>query len=319
MSSSSGFQAMPGWYWPDDIPKESTTSNSMPETQSSQPLPNTYSSGAAPPTGQGTRSSRRRHWPPRQCRICLETVQPTFGIPSENLPNFLQSTPNVTYEDEGGRLIRPCLCKGSSKYVHDNCLQAWRHADPSYGRRNYWQCPTCGFKYRLARLGWGRFVASAAAQVTLTIGILFLVVFLLGFIADPIINMYLDPWSYLSPFSSSRYDYYYEDDEPYTWYEHFAKGFASMGVIGFLKVILASPFAYFRVGGGRRGRATGRDRYEQISWLIILIGVFTFLVAIYKGVRAWSRRTLERAGERVMDVQGEDDEEDVDPAPSTNS
>lgn len=52
-----------------------------------------------------------------------------------------------------------------------------------------------------------------------------------------------------------------------------------MGVIGFLKVLLASPFAYFRIGGGGgRGRATGRDRVEQVSWIIILIGVFTFLV-----------------------------------------
>lgn len=48
-----------------------------------------------------------------------------------------------------------------------------------------------------------------------------------------------------------------------------------MGVLGFLKVILASPFTYFRFG---RGRNTGRDRYEQISWIIILIGVGTFLL-----------------------------------------
>jgi hypothetical protein len=141
MSSSSGFQAMPGWYWPDDVPKEQPTS---------RPTPN-----SEPPPSQ-----RRRHWPPRQCRICLETVQPTTHVPSESLPNLFQAAPNVTYEDESGRLIRPCLCKGSSKYVHEACLQAWRHADPGYGRRNYWQCPTCGFKYRLARLGWGRWVAS---------------------------------------------------------------------------------------------------------------------------------------------------------------
>ncbi len=28
---------------------------------------------------------------------------------------------------------------------------------------------------------------------------------------------------------------------------------------------------------------------------------------VYKGVRAWSRRTLEKASERVMDVAGDDD------------
>lgn len=53
--------------------------------------------------------------------------------------------------------------------------------------------------------------------------------------------MYLDPWSYLTPWSSWSRSYYYEGDEPSTWYEHFAKGFASMGVLGFLKVLLASP------------------------------------------------------------------------------
>lgn len=32
--------------------------------------------------------------------------------------------------------------------------------------------------------------------------------------------------------------------------------------------------------------------------------------AVYKGVRVWSRRTLEKAGERVMDVQGDNDDDD---------
>lgn len=109
----------------------------------------------------------------------------------------------------------------------------------------------------------------------LTIVIMIMIVFVLGFIADPIINMYMDPWSFLSPFSRADH-YYYEDDDPVGWTEHFAKGFASMGVIGFLKMILASPIAYFRFGGGR-GRTTARDRYEQISWLVIAIGVFTFM------------------------------------------
>jgi hypothetical protein len=276
---------MPGWYWPDDVPKEQPSEPSTSSRQRAPPAdeyPKAESARAepsqpeAPRTEQGSSSSpRRRHWPPRQCRICLDTVQPTFNVPSEHLPGFFQSASNVKYEDESGRLIRPCLCKGSSKYVHEGCLQAWRHADPSYGRRNYWQCPTCGFKYRLSRLGAGRFVASVAAQIILTITILITVVFVLGFIADPIINLYLDPWGTLMPWSTSA-NYYYEDDEATTWYEHFAKGVASMGVLGFLKILVASPFSYFRLGG--RTRNTGRDRHEQISWIIILIGVGTFLL-----------------------------------------
>lgn len=150
---------MPGWYWPDDVPKAESPNTTSATNASSNPQSSTSAADAdSTSTGSGSRP-RRTHWPPRQCRICLETVQPTFNVPSQSLPGFLQSS-NVVYEDEGGRLIRPCKCKGSSKYVHEACLQAWRHADPSYGRRNYWQCPTCGFKYRLARLGAGRFIGS---------------------------------------------------------------------------------------------------------------------------------------------------------------
>ncbi|KAF1997930.1 hypothetical protein P154DRAFT_270238 [Amniculicola lignicola CBS 123094] len=335
MASSSGFQPMPGWYWPDleGLPKDN---DGEPSTEPDAPHSTAPESStradadanANARSGPGHSSRRRTHWPPRQCRICLETVQPKTNVPAQDLPNFLQSTPNVVYEDESGRLIRPCLCKGSSKFVHDSCLQAWRHADPSYGRRNYWQCPTCHFKYRLARLGTGRFIASTgkhrhksfaasspdietATQIALTILILILAVFILGFIADPIINLYLDPWGTLSPWSNNNQYYYEEDEEPSTWFLHFMKGFTSMGVIGFLKVLIASPFSYFRIGGGgNRGRNTGRDRYEQVSWIIILIGVATFMVAVWKVVRAFSRRTLEKAGERVMDVQGDDDDDD---------
>ncbi|KAF2027544.1 hypothetical protein EK21DRAFT_91456 [Setomelanomma holmii] len=311
MSCSSGFKTPGSWNWPDDLPG-SEPSQAEPSTSSAAPQQTPGSSSSQGTSRPKTEPrSARTHWPPRQCRICLEIVQPTFNAASDSLPGFLQS-PSVVYEDEGGRLIRPCMCKGSSKYVHDACLQAWRHADPRYGRRNYWQCPTCGFKYRLARLGAGRFVGSIASQITLTVLILFLIIFFLGFVADPIIGLYVDPWSYMPWNSWSRpsYGYYDEDDESYTWYEHFAKGFASMGVLGFLKVLLASPFSYFRIGGGGGRGRTGRDRVEQVSWIIILIGVGTFLAAVYKGVRAWSRRTLERAGERVMDVQNDDDDDD---------
>ncbi|KAF2803657.1 uncharacterized protein BDZ99DRAFT_363464, partial [Mytilinidion resinicola] len=295
-------QTMPGWYWPDDLPKAEDEASSG--TQSSTPQSNSQPQNQRP---------RRRFWPPRQCRICLETVQPTFHTAPEHLPGIFQPGPSVTYESEEGRLLRPCKCKGSSKYVHEGCLQAWRHSDPSYGRRNYWQCPTCGFSYRLARLGWGRSLASKTAQISLTIAILVLAVFFLGFVADPIINLYLDPYSYFSLFSSSQPESYYEPEEKSSWVEHFLKGFTSMGVLGFLKVLLSNPFSYFRFGGGgTRGRTTGRDRYEQVSWIVILVGVSTFLFAIYKGVRAWSRRTLEKAGEQVMDVQPDDDDDDDD-------
>lgn len=275
----------------------------------------TDSSSHGQPQDQHRR--QRRHFGPRQCRICLEVVQPTYETPSENLPEMLQGMPSVSYfSEDGGRLIRPCLCKGGQKYVHEGCLASWRLQDPN-SKRNYWQCPTCRYKYRLERMTWAHWVSSTAAQITLTLAIFLGVVFLLGYVADPIIKLFLDPYMVVSdPWDD---DVTPLEDEAYSgWLQHFAKGFASLGLLGCAKFLLSmNPFNWFSmrnygmVGAGRPG-ATGRYRLQGIGWLAVLFGVMTFLWAVWKGVRSWSKRTLTRASERVMDVPLADDDDDDD-------
>ena len=233
--------------------------------------------------------SSRKHWPPRTCRICLETVNPTFHPPSESLPGMLQLAPSVTYDSsdpEAGRLLRPCKCKGSSKYVHEGCLQAWRHADPGYGKRNYWQCPTCGFRYRLERMAWSRWISSTATQIALTITIFVTALFMMGFVADPIINLYADPYSVvMAPTKvTSKIEPILTDDDIPTWAEHFIKGLAATGLLGFVKALVAlGPWQYWNIRGsgimgGHRSGNTGRDRMASISWVVVVIGVVTFLI-----------------------------------------
>lgn len=294
------------WGWPPDIPKHDQA-----ESQQGLSLPGSFDndsgylnsfhnnfarSTAAPnttpkPTSKPTPkpSSKPKHWLPRTCRICLETVVPTFHQPSESVPGILQPNPDVTYDSEdpaSGRLLRPCKCKGSSKYVHEGCLQQWRHSDPGYGKRNYWQCPTCGFRYRLQRMKWGRWISSTACQIVLTFSIFFLAIFIFGFVADPIINLYLDPYSTL--FSTSKLGAKLEpiltDDGVTSWTEHFLKGLASLGLLSFVKFLFAlSPWQWWNLrqtgimsGSGRAGN-TGRDRLQNISWVVVLVGVGTFL------------------------------------------
>jgi len=266
-------------------------------------------------------SKRRTHYPPRTCRICLEQVLPDFqsGEGSIPLPNSMRPAPRVTYESppgEGGRLIRPCKCKGSQKYVHEECLGAWRRQDPSQ-KRNYWECPTCRYRYHLQRLTWGIWIRSTVAQIGLTIAIFILAMFVCGFFADPLLNFYLDPVNTVVSAGGPRGSLIF-DDEPASWAEHFVKGLASLGLLGFAKFALTlSPLPWLNmrgtgiVVGGRSGLGnTGRDRLQNLSWVTISVGIVTFLWAVYKGVRAWSRRTLEKAGERVMDVPFADDDED---------
>lgn len=316
------------WSFPDDIPgafkdegEDSRPSASGP-AQREDALPKTERAPAADsPAEEPPPKRRRTHYPPRQCRICLDVVNPTFHHEAESMvPTALQPQPRVTYEsDEGGRLLSPCKCKGSQKYVHEDCLNAWRRADPTQ-KRNYWECPTCRYRYKLQRLTWSAWISSTTAQIGLTILIVVACIFMLGFVADPIINMYLDPVDTIATAGGPRGSLLYED-EPSTWFEHMIKGLASLGLLGFAKFLFTlSPFQWFNIrtgrnmAGYRNAGGTGRDRLQQISWITLVIGICTFLYAVWKGVRAWSRRTLESAGERVMDVPGsnEDDDDDAD-------
>jgi len=327
MASSSSIDPA-AWTWPEDLPgtwaNDHVKDQTKPDLFGNQSHPNKSAQHSdedddqtppppPPPQSSSTSSAgqqqRERHYNPRTCRICLETVLPTYHPPSDSLPAFMRSAPNVTYEDaDGGRLLHPCLCKGSQKYVHEHCLQAWRLQNPA-AKRNYWQCPTCRYKYRLERMNWAHWISSTAAQILLTLAIFILASFTLGYVADPIINLYLDPYDTIAHGSQPLLP----ADEPVTWTEHFVKGFASLGLVGFAKFLLTlSPWQMYNMRTSVGGRNTGRDRMAQISWIAVSVGILTFTWAVWKGVRAWSRRALAAASERVMDVPGANYDEDDD-------
>ena len=285
------------WSWPEDIRpqngiesdrRQRTAPGAYPEDKSGVPSLDFEAPEKAHSTDQPL-PKRKERWASRTCRICFETVQPTFEPLSEHLPASLQGKQRPVYlseDHELGRLICPCKCKGSSKYVHEGCLQQWRHSSPDYAKRNYWECPTCHYRYRLERMRWGRWISSGVTQVSLTVLIFITTLFFLGFVADPIINFYSDPWAIFSsrPLENLRSrKYAIIEEDATTWPEHFLRGLASMGVLGFLQYLLTlSPWHWLRwnvrsggVGSGRG--ATGRHRVQNISWIVIAIGVAVFL------------------------------------------
>ena len=101
--------------------------------------------------------------------------------------------------------------------------------------------------------------------------------------ADPIINFSLDPYGPLWRGNPSEYLEPIEDEEAASWLDHFLKGVASIGLLGFVKMVFASPLGWlnYRTAGlgGRPARpgGTGRDRMADISWVVVLVGVATFM------------------------------------------
>ncbi|KAL0247736.1 hypothetical protein I308_103814 [Cryptococcus tetragattii IND107] len=64
----------------------------------------------------------------KQCRIC-------FSGPEE--------------QDALGRLISPCMCRGSMRYVHVSCINAWRGTGAN--AKAFMECPQCHFRYQIRR------------------------------------------------------------------------------------------------------------------------------------------------------------------------
>ncbi len=135
---------------------------------------------------------------------------------------------------------------------------------------------------------WARWITSPATQIALTVAIFILALFVMGFVADPIINISSDPWMVLfSPRTVVRkIEPILTDDETPTWGEHFVKGLAATGLLGFSRVLFAAvlnPWHWWNIrstffGGGQRTGTTGRARVANISWIVVLFGVLTFLV-----------------------------------------
>ena len=50
---------------------------------------------------------------------------------------------------QNNRLISPCLCSGTMRYVHVDCLNNWRSRAPT--ARSLFRCDQCGYEYRVQR------------------------------------------------------------------------------------------------------------------------------------------------------------------------
>ena len=170
-------------------------------------------------------------------------------------------------------------------------------------------------------------LSSKWAQAALTLLAVVVGIFFLGFIADPILDLWFDPVGTISDTVTSVVSDVEAirpppHEEPDTWTEHFAKGFFSLGFVGFLKSIIAlGPWQWLHIrssgllGSGGRQRGTGRERMNRFNLLFVAIGAFTFLMAIWKVVKAASARVLKNVSDKVLDVGDDDDSGGADDEP----
>ena len=151
-----------------------------------------------------------------------------------------------------------------------------------------------------------------------------LMMFILGFIADPLINLYVDPYDTVV----GKEDFWSEvqiqnvGEGVSGWSLHFVKGLVSMGLVGFLKTAILNPFQWWNLRGtgwisarSSGTSTTGRERAANISWIAVVIGISSAFYFFYQWVQSIIARTLQRIGNNIVDTQLPGDDDDLKPPP----
>ncbi|EXJ81724.1 hypothetical protein A1O1_07789 [Capronia coronata CBS 617.96] len=260
-------------------------------------------------------------YPARTCRLCLEDVPATVTLYPPGLPPaFQRAVVEYKNDDEYGRLIKPCHCRGGMRYIHELCLRRSRTEGVRPG--SLWKCHECGYQFNFNRLTLQKYLGSKTFSGVLTIFVMLIFMFIFGFVADPILNFYTDPYETII----GHEDFWQEVDVNESkntfsgWAQHFMKGLVSMGVLSFLRTALLNPFQWWNlrntgfVSSRISGRsATGRDRAVNISWIVVVMGVLSASYLFYQWVETIIAKTLQRIGNNIVDTQLPGDDDDIKP------
>ncbi|CAG8585663.1 5411_t:CDS:2 [Dentiscutata erythropus] len=210
----------------------------------------------------------------KMCRIC-------FAGPEE--------------EESLGRLISPCLCKGTMRK-----------------KSSFFQCDECKYKYAFRRTTIAKFATNEFILTFVTLTLFAFCVFIGGFLAKFLL--------YLYPVADFGEDYIADEfryaplfREPMEFskifridYVHILLGFMFVGFVGFVQLLFSlmwfGPFRFGPTGGATAGRR-GVDGITAVFFTIIVaVGILKAVYGMYKLVRSASRRILERVELTILEV-----------------
>jgi len=264
---------------------------SVPSTSTS-PSATKFETDATPNSPPLPPSIRPQAQTPRTCRICFESVSPEVD----------PKTGRTVYggvDSEEGRLIRPCFCLGSQRYVHELCLKLYRHNQPL--EASYLKCPTCRIGYRFNDSLYTGVAAHALTHACAACVALCAAILIAGYIAIVLLSItvrYRQTLEYGIQVIS-----WYDQDRG--WLDHLAQGTCLVGLCG-LSFIPWDVYQMIRTGtvdlpiAGFFGLVgfTGQTGL----WPPVLTGVARVVYWVWCGIRIWVLRYIERGRARVVDL-----------------
>ncbi|KZT06006.1 zf-C3HC4-domain-containing protein [Laetiporus sulphureus 93-53] len=249
----------------------------------------------------------------KQCRICFEGEDPDLG-----------------------RLIRPCLCKGTISHVHVKCLQRWRNSSANHSA--FYSCPQCGYKYHFART---RVVGIATNPVAVAVVSSFLFTILVmcssfvttSLLSDEGDSMYLygfySPLEVIQNLVRATISIFVDDrlldeavlqssrrrsiptirnsSKPPGLLKRFVRRFllglpvVGAGSIAHMLLSVPLPFHWVRFRAYNRGRDS-RDLVALFIVAIVLMGAARALYKVFKLTEKLTKRLLLRAEDAILEV-----------------
>eukprot|EP00466_Bigelowiella_natans_P020792 jgi/Bigna1/139683/aug1.51_g14391 len=204
---------------------------------------------------------------------------------------------------EEGRLISPCLCRGSIRFVHLECLHHWRHE--SSNAKAFYECGMCKYRYSFRRAIYAQILRSALVLHSMSLMILGILIVLsalmLRTLDDNVFEGSLA--SALKPnlkvidlpkdaIPQEVIERFFEK----TWFwgltgPHLLLGLSAVGVVGWLcSFWLYAPLVW------------GPGRNRNILPILIIIGVIKVLTVTYEFMKSLSGYYLRAAENLILEV-----------------
>ena len=203
---------------------------------------------------------------------------------------------------EMGQLVSPCLCSGSMRFVHLDCLTRWRTM--STNPMSHMQCEQCLYKYSFRRAMYASVLRSALVLHVITLLLLGLVLLLFALLAQWADRRYLggvmrqytalftpNELTYASSKgalggSSSFFSHYFGVDGSYL-----LASFTVIGISGFLSLGMLGPMLW-----------PGRGQHDTMLLIMIVVGVVRTFTLLYNIVKKRSGYLLREAEKMIVDV-----------------
>jgi hypothetical protein len=199
-------------------------------------------------------------------------------------------------------LFRPCLCKGTSAWVHMECLDTWRKT--SVNPKSFYECDSCKFKYKFRtnyvgdQLFLARLLSHQFSVHALTVLALCAIVFLAGFVGksfDPSLE-----WMDVLRCFNLRHILAGATTTGLGSLMGWATAAGGIGGGGHLRWFVGDAFTT----GGDRGRGGGDVIGTLIMAAAVIAGLCLAFYWIYERLEEWARSTTRHATRVILDVQG---------------